>query len=149
VSALTKCLHEQGVDAAPIKPGEVPTPPAGVTVKKFHEALLHCGVPAVGAPVTPANRVPLFQGRYTGHHLRVALDAFEQCLRDHGVAIPHTDTAGGKEKVPVFPPESAANEQKLIEAEDVCFPLIEKQLDLKVKPPFNPGGPKSSKDSGA
>jgi hypothetical protein len=138
--ALVACLKRQGVNSPPIKPGEVPTPPSGVTLKQFHEALLRCGVPTVGAPVSPTtNSVPLFNGRYTGKHLRAALTAFAACMRSHGVSLSSPNTSG---KSPAFtlPPASHANEQKLIAGEHICFPLITKQLHLKVKPPFDVGG---------
>lgn len=137
-SALSLCMHKQGVDIAAIKPGEQPAPPAGVSVAKFHEALLRCGIPTVGIPVAPTTgQVPLFQGRYTGAHLHEILDRFEQCLRAHGVVIPHNDVAG--KELPL-PTESSANEQKLIDAERACFPIVTNELKLKVKPRFNPGG---------
>ena len=136
-TALVDCLKKQGVHTSEIKPGEVPSPPSGVSVQKFHEALLHCGVPTVGAPVTPTapNKVPLFEGRYTGPHLHAALSAFTACMRARGVSVPQTPATGA---IPATP-GSGVNEQKLIAAERICFPLITKELKLKIKRPFHTG----------
>jgi len=101
---------------------------------------------AVARPHRTAGQVPLFNGRYTGPHLRAALTAFASCMRAHGVVLPHPNTTGKGPAFPI-PPESSSGEQKLVAAEQVCFPLITNALHLKVKPAFHPASEKEREEN--